>query len=157
GFAGCLRLGVRWIGDPLGAVVFAFLFVFSGHFAIHFRAGHFPWAMFYLVPVILICADELVFDEDPSARASIGLLVSLALVFTGAVYHPLVFFLGPVAIIYAWARRDAPRARARHAMLLCLCAAAIAMPRFAAVLEWQAKSPREVAGHGGASLVDLAR
>jgi len=157
GFAACLWLGMRWIGDPLGAATFAFLFVFSGHFAIHFRAGHFPWAMFYLVPAILLCVDALLFDEISRRGASIGLVVGAALLLTGTVYHPLVFFLGPLALAYALVRRDVPRARVVYVLLLGLSAVLIAMPRFAAVLEWQAKSPREVAGHGGISIVELAR
>jgi len=155
GFAVCLKLGMRWIGEPLGATTFAFLFVFSGYFAIHLRAGHFPWAMFYLVPAVFLFADELLVDGNTTPRASIGFVGSLVLLVFGAVYHPLVFFLAPLVLVYGFVRRDAPVRRVRYVALLTLCAAAISVPRIAAVLEWQLKSPRYVAGHGGLSVAAM--
>lgn len=158
GLVGCHRLGLRWIGDPVGSAVFAFVFVFSGYFAIHFRAGHFPWATFYLVPWILLFIDRLLFDPTPSLGGSLGLLVSLVLLFSGTVYHPLVFFLLPVAAIYGVVNgRDASRNRVRHVLLLVLCAVALTMPRWLAVIDWQWHSPRTVqTGHGGMPLIGMA-
>lgn len=157
GFVGCRSLGLRWIGDALGATVFAFAFVFSGHFAVHFRVGHLPWAAFYLVPWILLFVDRLLFDPGRGLGASIGLIVSLVLLFTGTVYHALVFFLLPVALVYGFIHgRRARSGRMRHVLVLLLCAVALAMPRLLPVIAWEWYDPRHVLGHGGMPLLRIA-
>jgi hypothetical protein len=156
GVVGCYRLGLRWIEDSLGSTVFAFVFVFSGHFAIHLRAGHFPWAMFYLIPWILLFADRLLVDSTPRPGASVGLLVCLLLVFSGPVYHPVVFFLIPVSLIYGVVNcRNIELGRARHVLLLVLCAVLLTMPRWLAVIDWQRRSPRDVPEHGGMPFLSI--
>jgi len=157
GLVGCHRLGRRWIGDEVGATVFAFVFVFSGHFAIHFRVGHLPWAVFYLVPWVLLYADRLLFDRDPGLAASIGLLASLVALFSGPVYHALTFFLLPVAVLYGLLDgRRAPSNRVRHVLTLTFCAAALIMPRWLAVISWEQRTPRNVTGYGGMPWVEMA-
>jgi hypothetical protein len=157
GFAGCYRLGLRWIGDAMGAAVFAFVFVFSGHFAIHLRVGHFPWAAFHLIPWILVFADRLLRDPTVEARASLGLVACAVLLLSGMVYHPLVFFLLPVAAVYAFVyARHAPRDRIRHVGALVLCAAAVTTPRWLPILEWELRNPRVVPGGGGMPLARIA-
>jgi len=157
GFVGCRRLGLRWIGEPVGATAFAFVFVFSGYFAIHLRAGHLPWAAFHLVPWILLFTDQLLFDPAPSLGTSLGLVVSLVLVFTGFMYHALVFFLLPVIVIYGIVNgRHANASRIRHVVNLARCAVAIAMPRWLSIIDWEQRSPRIHAGYGGMPLLSIA-
>ena len=156
GLVGCFRVGLRWIGEPLGASAFALAFVFSGYFAIHLRVGHFAWAMFYLVPWILLFADRVLTEPVARARDAAGLIVSLVLMFSGPVYQALVFFLLPALWVCAVSRwNGAPWVRWRSALLSLLCSILITMPRWMAVFDWQWRSPREVLEHGGIPLVDL--
>ena len=158
GFIGCYHLGRRWIGDSLGAAAFAFVFVFSGYFAIHFRAGHFPWAFFYVVPWILLFADRLLFESVPTYWSSVGLLVSLVVLFSGPVYQALVFLFLPVGAIYGFvSRRDIGLIRAGYLLLLILCALLITMPRWIAIVDWQVRTPRYVPGHGGMPLLEMGQ
>jgi hypothetical protein len=158
GLVGCHRLGLRWIGDHVGAAAFAFAFVFSGHFAIHFRAGHLPWAAFYLVPWVLFYADRLLFDPTPTRAASFGFLAVLLALFSGLVYHPLVYFLFPAAIVYALTDgRRAPWTRLRYLASLGVCAMTLTTIRWLAVIDWEESSPRNVVGVGGMPLGAMAK
>jgi hypothetical protein len=158
GLVGCHRLGQRWIGDDVGATAFAFAFVFSGYFAIHFRAGHMPWAAFYLVPWVLLYADRLLFDPAATLAASIGFLASLVGLFSGLVYHALVYFLLPVAVVYAIlnVRRARPH-RVRYVLSLAVGAMTLTTIRWLAILDWEQMSPRNVVGVGGMPWVAMGK
>jgi len=97
-------------------------------------------------------------DPTLEAGASLGFVASLALLLGGMVYHPLVFFLLPLASVYAivYARR-APRERVRTVLVLALCAAALTAPRWLPILEWEWRNPRMVPGRGGVPLAGIAQ
>jgi len=158
GLVGVQRLGERWIGDPLGASVFAFVFVFSGCFAIHLQAGHLPWAFFPLAVWTVLFADRLLFDGTAGTTDSLGFLASLTLVFVGTVYHSLVFFLIPLGLAYALSLRARPdHERVQDLKALVLCALALTLPRLLALAAWQLQSPRTIASPGGMPLFAFAQ
>src|SRR5207237_549980 len=138
------------------ATVFAFAFVFSGHFAIHLRAGHLPWAAFYLVPWVFLYLDRLLFDPIATRAASIGFIVSLVALFTGLVYHALVYFLLPVGILYVLLNvRRLTWRRVGYVSALLLCAMTLTAFRQVAVIEWEQTHPRVVIGVGGMPLAAI--
>ena len=112
--------------------------------------------MFYLVPWVLLFADRCLFDPAAGLQVSLGLLATLVLLFSGSVYHPLVFFLVPVTVVYAAVGcREAPWCSIRRVLLLVLSAVLITMPRWLAIVDWQRRFPRYVPGHGGMPLLKM--
>lgn len=153
GFVATRALLRRWSGSPLGATVGACLYVFSGYFAARFHVGHYPFAFFHLVP-LLILVFELGLERGLEGRRRTG-DVALAILasfgfMTAALPHALLHFY-PVFGLFALFRIGAavrshglgPTLRAAWVLLVAQALGIVlAAYKLWPVIQWQLDHPR---------------
>jgi hypothetical protein len=85
-----VRLGREVPLSPFTWIVFSTIFLFNGHIANHFGAGHLQWAAYFLLPWIYLCVVRASRgDETPGNATALALTLS-AMIFIGG-WHVFVW------------------------------------------------------------------